>query len=122
MRFVFKLCLVLVAAHFLFLFGFPHVLHRMLSMRVREIVAESALNSEQHIRGEILEYAGDKKIPVEGDRVLVWRKDGRIHVWLAYDQVVRLPLYTHKTAFLLSSPPGTEPPRNYSRSRGLPSR
>ncbi len=122
MRFVIKLCLVLVAAHALFLLGFPHVLHRMLAMRVREIVAESALHSEQYVRGEILAYARDKKIPLEEERVLVWRKDGKVRIWLAYDQVVQFPMVTHRSAFLFAHPPGTEPPRNYSRSRSLSSR
>lgn len=122
MRLLFKVCLALVAAHALFLFGFPHILHRMLTMRVREIVAESTLNSEEYIRGEILGYAEDKKIPLEEDRLVVWRKDGKVRVWLSYDQVVRVPFYTYSKSFLLSRPEGTEPPRNYKKIRSASAR
>ncbi|RPJ40522.1 MAG: hypothetical protein EHM19_13550 [Candidatus Latescibacterota bacterium] len=122
MRLLFKVCLALVAAHALFLFGFPHILHRLLAMRVREIVAESTLNSEEYIRGEILGYAEDKKIPLEEDRLVVWRKDGKVRVWLAYDQVVRVPFYTYSKSFLLSRPEGAEPPRNYKRIRSASAR
>jgi hypothetical protein len=119
MRFIIKLCLALLVAHALFLFGFPHVLHRMLSMKVREIVSESKLNSEEYIRKEILGYALEKKIPLENDRVLVWRKDGKLRVWLAYDQMVQVPFHTYRKSFLYAQPPGAEPPRNYLRRRAL---
>jgi hypothetical protein len=122
MRLLVKICLVLMLAHALFRFGFPHILHRMLAMRVREIVAESTLNSEEFIRGEILDYVRQKKIPLDEDRLIVWRKDGKVRVWLAYDQVVRLPFYTYSKSFLLARPEGIEPPRNYRRIRSASTR
>jgi hypothetical protein len=122
MRLLLKVCLAFIVAHALFLFGFPHVLHRMLEMRVQEIIAETKLNSEEYIRGEVLTYAHEKKIPLEDDRLVVWRKDGKVRVWLAYDQVVHLPFYTYQKSFLLARPEGSEPPRNYKRIRSASAR
>ncbi|MFH1276934.1 MAG: hypothetical protein ABIK65_00920 [Candidatus Eisenbacteria bacterium] len=115
MRFLIKLVLALACAHGLFLLGFPHVLHRMLGMRVREIVAESRANSEQYIESEILAYAHDKKIPLEPNRILVWRVEDRIRVVLDYEQTVEIPFYTTSKRFSIAYPEGTTLPRSYSR-------
>lgn len=115
MRVLIKIALALACVHGLFLLGFPHVLHHMLGMRIREIVAESRANSEQYIESEILAYAHDKKIPLAPNQLLVWRIDDRVRVWLEYEQVVELPYYTRSREFRYAFPEGTTLPRSYSR-------
>ncbi len=122
MKVLLKICLLLAVGHILFLIGFPHVLHYMLDMRVREVAATSTTNSETYIKEEILGYAMDKNIPIQGNRLHVWRKDGGIRIWLEYDQVVRLPFHTRTTSFTVTHPPGTLPPSSYSMRRSFSGR
>lgn len=122
MKLIIKISILLALGHILFLVVFPHVLNYMLEMRMREVVASSATNSESYIKEEILGYAADKKIPLQGNRLYVWRKDGGIRVWLDYEQVIRLPLHTRTTCFTLAHPPGTHPPSSYSMRRSSSAR
>lgn len=112
MRVLIKIVAALAIVHALFLLTFPHILHHMLGMKIREIVAETKTNSEEYIKEEILSYAYDKKIPIVPNEVIVWRKDDLVRIWLDYTEEVKLPFYTKVMEFHYAYPPGTILPRS----------
>ncbi len=114
MRTAFKIFFALAALHLAVTLLAPHVTNRMLKMKVRDIVSQSSTDSEQYVRIQIIEYAEEKKIPLQSDRVLVWRTDGEVRVWLEYDRRVVLPFYERTGHFEITHPEGVEVPRRYS--------
>ena len=118
MRLVFRFFLLAVAVHFGLAAGTPYVLHRFLDMRVGEIGDASMDRSERWVKSQILDYAREKKIPLEPEDVLVWRNRRDLRIWIEYEQTVQIPFHRYDTVYRVAYPEGTVPPRHYAgRSR-----
>ncbi|MBN1825716.1 MAG: hypothetical protein JW958_05570 [Candidatus Eisenbacteria bacterium] len=121
MRFVFRFFLLVAVIHLGVSAGTPYILYRFLDMRVDEIVAASMDHSEHWVKAQILEYAREKKIPLDPENVLVWRNRNDLRVWIEYDQTVNVPFHRFDTIYRVTYPEGTVPPQRYAgRSRSSP--
>jgi len=104
MRTALKFFLVLGILHLGGMVLSPYIAHKMLKMKVTEIVSGSRRNSEQFVQDRILEYAQEKRIPISRRDLHVWRQGKQIQVVIRYDRVVNIPVKPYELDLQLAVP------------------
>ncbi len=110
MRTAFRILIILGLVHLAGLVATPHIANRLLKMKVSEICRECRRNSDSYIEGRILEYAAEKKIPLTGRNVHVWRQSDRLKVVIDYDRTVAIPFRPYDVRLQVAIPPDAAPP------------
>ncbi|NNE09526.1 MAG: hypothetical protein HKN20_13275 [Gemmatimonadetes bacterium] len=94
----------------------PHISHKMLTMKIREILKDNRGRSDVYIRNEIVKYASDKNMQVESDEIRVWNQNG-IKIYIDYTHEVKVPFKPYEVELKFALPPNVNPPGINTRRR-----
>lgn len=113
---VFKIVALSAVVHLGIISAAPHISHKMLTMKVREILKDNRGRSDVYIRNQIVKYASDKNLQIEGDEIRVWNKNGmKIHI--GYSHEVKVPFKPYEVELKYALPANAQPPSMHTRRR-----